>query len=90
MLGESEKRVVGSFLTLLDGISADSGIFVIGCTNRPNSIDKALRRPGRFDKEIEIGISFTFHTHHGRNPERRKQKEDSTSASIRCSTFLIV
>lgn len=56
--GEVEKRVVATLLTILDGMEAgDSGgrVVVIGTTNRPNAIDPALRRPGRFDREIEIG-----------------------------------
>ncbi|PBK95802.1 AAA-domain-containing protein [Armillaria gallica] len=57
--GEVEKRVVATLLTILDGMddSADAGrVVVIGTTNRPNAIDPALRRPGRFDREIEIGV----------------------------------
>ena len=54
--GEVEKRVVATLLTLMDGMSGGEGVFVIAATNRPNSIDPALRRPGRFDREIEIGI----------------------------------
>lgn len=54
--GEVEKRVVSQLLTLMDGINPRSTIIVIGATNRPNSIDPALRRFGRFDREIEIGI----------------------------------
>jgi AAA family ATPase len=54
--GEVEKRVVATLLTILDGVDAgDSKVVVIGTTNRPNAIDPALRRPGRFDREIEIG-----------------------------------
>ncbi|PRP83878.1 spermatogenesis-associated protein 5-like [Planoprotostelium fungivorum] len=53
---EMEKRVTGAFLTLLDGINEKKKVFVLGATNRPNSLDPALRRPGRFDKEIEIPI----------------------------------
>jgi AAA family ATPase len=58
--GEVEKRVVATLLTLLDGMDEeeDGGkghVVVIGTTNRPNAIDPALRRPGRFDKEFEIG-----------------------------------
>jgi AAA family ATPase len=60
--GEVEKRVVATLLTILDGMEADSSntkgrVVVIGTTNRPNAIDPALRRPGRFDREIEIGTS---------------------------------
>lgn len=57
--GEVEKRVVATLLTILDGMdnSVDAGrVIVIGTTNRPNAIDPALRRPGRFDREIEIGV----------------------------------
>jgi transitional endoplasmic reticulum ATPase len=54
--GDVEKRVVSQLLTLMDGISARGKLVVIGATNRPNAIDPALRRPGRFDREIEIGI----------------------------------
>lgn len=54
--GEVEKRVVSQMLTLMDGIQSRGKVVVIGATNRPNAIDPALRRPGRFDREIEIGI----------------------------------
>jgi len=54
--GEIERRIVSQLLTLMDGISSNSHMVVIGCTNRPNSIDPALRRFGRFDKEIDIGV----------------------------------
>lgn len=58
--GEVEKRVVATLLTILDGMESDDStnsdrVVVIGTTNRPNAIDPALRRPGRFDREIEIG-----------------------------------
>ncbi|MEM4075396.1 MAG: CDC48 family AAA ATPase [Metallosphaera sp.] len=52
--GEVEKRVVSQLLTLMDGIKGRGRIVVIGATNRPNAVDQALRRPGRFDREIEI------------------------------------
>ena len=52
--GEVEKRVVAQLLTLMDGIKGRGKVVVIGATNRPNDIDPALRRPGRFDREIEI------------------------------------
>ena len=56
--GEVEKRVVATLLTLMDGMGqGEERVFVIGATNRPNGIDPALRRPGRFDREIEIGES---------------------------------
>lgn len=54
--GEAESRVVSTLLTLMDGMGASGRVVVIGATNRPNSIDPALRRPGRFGQEIEIGI----------------------------------
>jgi AAA family ATPase len=69
--GEVEKRVVATLLTILDGMededatsSEQSGgrVVVIGTTNRPNAIDPALRRPGRFDREIEIGMCYTVET----------------------------
>ncbi|MEM4368288.1 MAG: CDC48 family AAA ATPase, partial [Candidatus Anstonellales archaeon] len=62
--GEVEKRVVSQLLTLMDGLKSRGQVVVIGATNRPNSIDPALRRPGRFDREIEIGI-----------PDRDSRKE---------------
>ena len=55
-VGEVEKRVVAQLLTLMDGIEGRGQIIVIGATNLPNSLDPALRRPGRFDREIVIGI----------------------------------
>ncbi|MHA1333079.1 MAG: CDC48 family AAA ATPase [Candidatus Odinarchaeia archaeon] len=54
--GEVEKRVVSQLLSLMDGLKARGKVVVIGATNRPNALDPALRRPGRFDREIEIGI----------------------------------
>jgi len=54
--GETERRVVAQLLALMDGLEARGKIVVIGATNRPNALDPALRRPGRFDREIEIGI----------------------------------
>lgn len=54
--GDVEKRIVSQLLTMMDGITSRGKIVVIGATNRPNAIDPALRRPGRFDREIEIGI----------------------------------
>ncbi|KAJ7583622.1 AAA family ATPase [Mycena floridula] len=62
--GEVEKRVVATLLTLLDGMEDESDqgtgrVVVIGTTNRPNAIDPALRRPGRFDREFEIGVPDT-------------------------------
>ncbi|HEX2230751.1 MAG TPA: CDC48 family AAA ATPase, partial [Nitrososphaeraceae archaeon] len=54
--GDVEKRIVSQLLTLMDGLKARGKVVVIAATNRPNAIDPALRRPGRFDREIEIGI----------------------------------
>ncbi|KAJ2233330.1 AAA+-type ATPase, partial [Coemansia sp. RSA 455] len=56
--GEAEKRIVATLLTLMDGIADRSNdrVVVIGATNRPNAIDPALRRPGRFDREVEVPI----------------------------------
>ena len=54
--GEVERRVVSQLLTLMDGINSRGKIIMIAASNRPNAIDPALRRPGRFDREIEIGI----------------------------------
>jgi transitional endoplasmic reticulum ATPase len=54
--GETEKRVVSQLLTLMDSLKPNSNVMVIGATNRPNVIESALRRPGRFDRELEIVI----------------------------------
>jgi transitional endoplasmic reticulum ATPase len=54
--GELEKRIVSQLLSLMDGLESRGKIVVIGATNRPDALDPALRRPGRFDREIEIGI----------------------------------
>ncbi|WP_048061379.1 CDC48 family AAA ATPase [Hyperthermus butylicus] len=62
--GEVEKRVVAQLLTLMDGLKERGRVIVIGATNRPDAIDPALRRPGRFDREIEI-----------RPPDKRARKE---------------
>ncbi len=64
VVGEVERRVVAQLLSLMDGLSARGQVVVIGATNRPNSIDPALRRPGRFDREIELGV-----------PDRQDRKE---------------
>ncbi|MDX1596005.1 MAG: CDC48 family AAA ATPase [Nitrosopumilaceae archaeon] len=57
--GEVEKRIVSQLLSLMDGMKSRGKVVVIAATNRPDSIDPALRRPGRFDREIEIGIPDT-------------------------------
>ena len=54
--GETEKRIVSQLLTLMDSLKPNSNVIVIGATNRPNVIESALRRPGRFDRELEIAI----------------------------------
>lgn len=54
--GEVERRTVAQLLTLMDGLKSRGQVVVIGATNRPDSLDPALRRPGRFDREIEIGV----------------------------------
>ena len=62
--GEVERRVVAQLLALMDGLKSRGRVVVIGATNRPNALDPALRRPGRFDREIEIGV-----------PDRNARKE---------------
>jgi transitional endoplasmic reticulum ATPase len=54
--GEAEKRLVAQLLTLMDGLEVRANLVVIAATNRPDAIDEALRRPGRFDREIVIGV----------------------------------
>ena len=54
--GDVERRTVAQLLTLMDGLKSRGEVVVIGATNRPDAIDEALRRPGRFDREIEIGV----------------------------------
>ncbi len=54
--GEVERRVVSQLLTMMDGLQSRGKVIVIGATNRPNALDPALRRPGRFDREIEVGV----------------------------------
>jgi transitional endoplasmic reticulum ATPase len=54
--GEVERRVVAQLLSLMDGLTSRGKVVVIGATNRINAVDPALRRPGRFDREIEIGV----------------------------------
>ena len=53
---ETERRIVAQLLALMDGLEGRGKVVVIGATNRPNALDPAIRRPGRFDREIEIGI----------------------------------
>ena len=54
--GEVERRTVSQLLTLMDGLKGRGQVVVIGATNHPNSIDQALRRFGRFDRELDIGV----------------------------------
>jgi transitional endoplasmic reticulum ATPase len=54
--GEVERRIVSQLLTLMDGLKSRAHVIVMGATNRPNSIDPALRRFGRFDREVDIGV----------------------------------
>ncbi len=54
--GEVERRVVSQLLTMMDGLNARGKVIVIGATNRPNALDQALRRPGRFDREVQLGV----------------------------------
>ena len=62
--GEVEKRIVSQLLTLMDGIKPASHVVVIAATNRPNVVDPALRRFGRFDRELNIGIHTLHHISH--------------------------
>ena len=57
--GEVEKRVVGQLLSLMDGFTQTSGVVILGATNRPQHLDPALRRPGRFDREVSFGVPDT-------------------------------
>lgn len=57
---ELSQRMVATLLNLMDGISRSDGVVVIAATNRPDSIEPALRRPGRLDREIEIGKTRTL------------------------------
>lgn len=70
--GEVEKRMVSQLLTIMDGLKARGEVIVIAATNRPDSIDQALRRPGRFDREIEIAV-----------PDR-KGREEILNIHVRC------
>ena len=54
--GEAEKRLVAQLLTLMDGLEARANLVIIAATNRPEALDEALRRPGRFDREIVVGV----------------------------------
>ena len=55
---ETERRVVSTLLTVLDGLEQQRGLLLLAATNRPDALDAALRRPGRLDREVEIGIGW--------------------------------
>ena len=72
--GEVERRIVSQLLTLMDGLKQRAHVVVMAATNRPNSIDAALRRFGRFDREVDIGI-----------PDATGRKEaDALHLSLEC------
>jgi len=71
--GEVERRVVAQLLSLMDGLKSRKNVIVIGATNRPEALDMALRRPGRFDREIEL-----------RAPDREGRYEYSRSIHGGC------
>jgi transitional endoplasmic reticulum ATPase len=82
--GEVERRVVSQMLSLMDGLEARGKVIVISATNRPNAIDPALRRPGRFDREIEIKVPDKRGRHeilqiHTRNMPLLSEGDDSVS-----------
>lgn len=54
--GDADSRVIATILTMIDSLNTSNRVLIVGATNRPNSVDSSLRRPGRFDQEIEIGI----------------------------------
>ena len=80
VFGEVEKRIVSQLLTLMDGMKTRGDVIIIGASNRPDAIDPALRRPGRFDREIEIGVPnsddrkeiLQIHTRNMPIPEKEK------------------
>jgi len=85
--GEVEKRVVAQLLALMDGLEARGDVIVIGATNRPNALDPALRRPGRFDREIEIGVPAVSERYeilqvHTRNMPLAKVEEGKEEKSV--------
>ena len=76
--GEVEKRVVATLLTEMDGVDdTDARVVVVATTNRPNAIDPALRRPGRFDREIEIGLFFRLFSLHDRGSKKHAARRSS-------------
>jgi transitional endoplasmic reticulum ATPase len=91
--GEVERRVVSQLLSLMDGLEARGKVIVIAATNRPNAIDPALRRPGRFDREIEIKVPdkkgrleiLLIHTRHMplvQQPEDKKSATDEKAVDV--------
>ncbi|MDD4983871.1 MAG: CDC48 family AAA ATPase [Candidatus ainarchaeum sp.] len=85
--GEVEKRVVSQLLTMMDGLEARGNVIVIAATNRPDSLDAALRRPGRFDRELQIGMPTRIARKeilqiHTRNMPITIKKEEITSDLI--------
>lgn len=75
--GEAERRVVGQLLTLMDGKESRGQVMVIGATNQPNALDTALRRPGRFDREIVLRVPDL----HGRKEILQIHSRDASLAS---------
>jgi transitional endoplasmic reticulum ATPase len=88
--GEVERRVVSQLLSLMDGLEARGKVIVIAATNRPNAIDPALRRPGRFDREIEIKVPdkkgrleiLLIHTRHMPLVQSSDQEKATRSADV--------
>lgn len=89
--GEVERRIVSQLLTLMDGLKQRAHVVVMAATNRPNSIDGALRRFGRFDREVDIGIPdavgrleiLRIHT------KNMKLGEDVDLEQVRCVYIII-
>src|SRR2546426_1611738 len=75
--GELERRIVGQLLALMDGIASRGQVLLIGATNQPNSLDPALRRPGRFDREISLRVPDS----HGRMEILRIHSKDAALAA---------
>src|SRR3712207_3790692 len=76
--GEVERRVVSQLLSLMDGLEARGKVIVIAATNRPNAIDPALRRPGRFDREIEIKV-----------PDKRGRRSEEHTSELQSRQYLV-
>ena len=81
--GEAEKRLVAQLLTLMDGLQSRANVVVIAATNRPDAIDEALRRPGRFDREIIIGVPDEKGRRGGPHPRDRRRRNRGWSAPAR-------